>query len=300
MRRRRLHAEVTPECSRATSAAAHGAHGCCGMLFFRLCASRCFFLTRSNKFRQRIDHGKDIECSNRQPAFKRSSICLHAFDYHAYESNILHIPSTMSGYRSIAIFINFGNSWPESSGARACYCRPHPITNPSVFLFFFLFSFAFSQRQFKPFCEWERCVAGAVAVAVVLMVRFLRALAVCLCAVFSLSLSFGRVFGRVVGDGVGRRWGRRGWGGRWALFDLLFFVFFFLFELEGSGGGLVGGDGGGGDGDAVMVLGRGDVANGETHERGMEFFDRWGVPVVMGDKKVVSCTMTRTTSYWRS
>ena len=29
----KLHAEVTPECSRATSAAAHGAHGCCGMAF---------------------------------------------------------------------------------------------------------------------------------------------------------------------------------------------------------------------------------------------------------------------------
>ena len=30
----KLHAEMTPECSRATSAAAHGAHGCCGMLLF--------------------------------------------------------------------------------------------------------------------------------------------------------------------------------------------------------------------------------------------------------------------------
>lgn len=49
------------------------------------------------------------------------------------------VSSIMSGYRSIAIFINLGNSWPESSGARACYCRPHPITNPSGFFFPFFF-----------------------------------------------------------------------------------------------------------------------------------------------------------------
>ena len=37
MRRWKLHAEMTSECSRAASAAAHGAHGCCGMLFFLGC-----------------------------------------------------------------------------------------------------------------------------------------------------------------------------------------------------------------------------------------------------------------------
>ena len=41
MRRWKLHAETTPECSRATSAAAHGAHERCGMLCFRLCATGC-------------------------------------------------------------------------------------------------------------------------------------------------------------------------------------------------------------------------------------------------------------------
>lgn len=52
------------------------------------------------------------------------------------------------------------------------------------------------------------------------MVRFLQALAVCLCALFSFFLFL--LVGKVVGDGVGRRWERRGWGGRWALFVLLF------------------------------------------------------------------------------
>ena len=34
----KLHVEMTPECSRATSAAAHGVHGCCSMQIFFDCA----------------------------------------------------------------------------------------------------------------------------------------------------------------------------------------------------------------------------------------------------------------------
>lgn len=36
----KLHVEMTPECSRATSAAAHGVHGCCSMPIFYLLFDR--------------------------------------------------------------------------------------------------------------------------------------------------------------------------------------------------------------------------------------------------------------------